>query len=282
MRIAAGSHPVALTTRMVRSAGGAPAARTSASAASGSRRSVATPMSARPRPTTRCDGGLVDVDDRKRRSRRGVPGRGKRELAGVASAEHADAPPGRQKVARLRCGGANVKRLERVRKWQVARQLGPGSTRADVGSAANSDLRRARNDRCHLVEAKRRKRHRRKRDDGRSRRRRVRKRLAGSSGLAGEDAAGIRDGVVHLPARRDDLEDALRHRVGVAVAALGDLAVGRRVETEALDLDLELMPSHRPGGIELLGGLREEAGRVDDAVGADLGCDLPSPWQSSS
>ena len=47
-----------------------------------------------------------------------------------------------------------------------------------------------------------------------------------------------------------------------------------RVEAEALDRDLELVLAHRAGRVERLRGLRKEAGRRDDAVGADLECDL--------
>ena len=48
--------------------------------------------------------------------------------------------------------------------------------------------------------------------------RRAGKGAAGRRRLAGQDAAGVRYGVVHLPPRGDDLQDARRHRVGVAPA----------------------------------------------------------------
>src|SRR5690348_190406 len=83
---------------------------------------------------------------------------------------------------------------------------------------------------------------------------------------AGEHAAGVGDGVLHLAAGGDDVEDGGADLVRVVAVGLAELAVGGGVEVEAVDPDPDLVGCDGGAGVEPPGGLREDAGRLQDAV----------------
>ena len=76
-------------------------------------------------------------------------------------------------------------------------------------------------------------------------------------GLAEQHTAGPGRGIVHLAARLDDAPDPVGHPCRVPVRTLAYLAMGGRIETQPLDVDLDLVGPNGSGRIEALGGLRQ-------------------------
>jgi len=83
---------------------------------------------------------------------------------------------------------------------------------------------------------------------------------------AGQHAAGAGDGVLHLAAGGDDLEHGRPDLVRVAAVGLADLAVGGGVQVQPVHPDPDLIGGDRATGVKLPGRLRQDAGRVQDAV----------------
>ncbi len=84
-----------------------------------------------------------------------------------------------------------------------------------------------------------------------------------------EHAAGAGDGVVHLAALPHDRADRLADGVTVAAVFLVELAVGRRVEVEVLDVDAEFVVAQPRVGVEAQGRLRQHSLRGEHAVQAE-------------
>jgi hypothetical protein len=86
---------------------------------------------------------------------------------------------------------------------------------------------------------------------------------------AGQHAAGVGDGVLHLAAGGDDVQDGGADLVGVGGVGLAELAVGGGVEVEAVYADADLVGSDRRAWVKLPGRLREDAWGVDHPVQAE-------------
>ena len=140
-RIAVGSQPAALTTTTVRSAGGAPAARTASRAASGSRRSAVDADVAEAERRDALDRVRVDVHGDHGPALHRVARGGQRQLAGVPGAEHAHRAVARRQGAGLRGGRADVVDLERRRQRQVVGHRRPRRPVEHVCGARDLDLR---------------------------------------------------------------------------------------------------------------------------------------------
>ena len=84
---------------------------------------------------------------------------------------------------------------------------------------------------------------------------------------ADEHAAGPRHGVLHLAALGDDREHLGADGIAVARVLLGELAEGRRVEVEGLDVDPHLVGPQLRAGVEDAGGLgQRRPGGVEHPV----------------
>ena len=200
---------------------------------------------------------------------RGVTRRGERELARVARAEHADAsvrrapgracetPPRRRRTPRApsRAAGRPAARpTPRARRRTRSRRPRPAAMRGRDRSprSSRSGVRVSEASVTTGVP------------------------ISGGPGTladradgAGQDPARVGRGVVHLAPRGDDLEDAGRPSRRRRPRALGDLAMRRRVEAEALDRDLELVRRHGPEGSSRSAGCGRKPGGPSDAVGAE-------------
>jgi hypothetical protein len=88
---------------------------------------------------------------------------------------------------------------------------------------------------------------------------------------ADEHPAGAGDGVLHLPALADDGEDLRPDLLDVSSRLLLELREARGIDVQVLDVDEDLVVLDlREVVVELLGGLREHALRLEDAVRAVL------------
>jgi len=83
---------------------------------------------------------------------------------------------------------------------------------------------------------------------------------------ADEHPAGAGDRVLHLAAGLDDVQDRPADRRTVTAVRLGQLAVRRGVQVQALDRDADLVGPDTGTGVEFLRRLRQHAGRREYAV----------------
>ena len=81
-----------------------------------------------------------------------------------------------------------------------------------------------------------------------------------------EHAAGAGDRVLHLAAGPDDVQDRAADRRTVTAVRLGQLAVRRGVQVQALDRDADLVGPDLGTRVEFLRRLRQHAGRREYTV----------------